>query len=597
MTKDPRDNNLPPLMQGGGHSFPQKQWRDALVGDVRVEAVLSESATALVLLGKQEGVGRPAVVKLLPFSGDVRGSAERRILKNAQVLSQLRHANIVTLYDVGLFESRYPYLVMEYISGGTLKGVAEAEAPLQPVEALGMLRQIAHALEDVHRIGLTHQNLTLDNVLVESLAGSGHNLIKLTNFGLSSGPNPTHTDASSGSAKTHRALLMTPEEGLGEEFGAKGDIYLCGLLLYELLTGRKPYRVLTLPELWDEIVSRRPMPLLEASPGLALYPELQMLIDQMLAKNPSSRPTSARALRLMLGQVIEDIEQKDAAVAERRGSSFPVLNTVERIPAIPRPSSLPPAARRAPRIPVTPQEIEPKPTAGPPDLGPVPPIVNNNDDTVPFQGEPQQAPPSRHKAQTIDDQSATEELKELPLPRTAREARDKGARETKPFNLGKLDIERVVWSSPRSVDLLEAADRPYIVLVVIKPSGQVPPGLSDKVELLLGATLNASMVMMTFKPPQRYEGWLSWLSARARQFQLKMGFAFGRRFDAVGGLPASYTVRMAIQAVQRAEVEEIVAARHAVDALTLTRIFSPVDNRLAGRYASFMKYTGLKGSD
>ncbi len=558
------------LERGGGPNFPERSWVGALIGDVLISEVLSQSAGALILLGTQEGIGRLAVVKLLPFSGDTQGTAEHRILKNAQVLSQLRHANIVTLYDVGLFEGRYPYLVTEHVRGGTLQRLIEEEGPLPPLRALGLMQQVAHALEDVHRQQLVHQNLRLSNVLVESLAGSDHDLAKLINFGLS-GSSTSLGDPEDPQARPDKALLMTPEEGLGEDYSARSDLYLCGVMLFEILTGMKPYRTLELPALWDEIVSRRPIPLAEISPVLGLYPELQMLVDHMLSKNPTSRPLNARALRLMIGQVMVDVEQKDAAVVSRRDKAFPVLNTVERLPAIPKP----PAPRPMPQSKVTPQAIEPKPSR-PSASYKTPPDASK----VPTSPEFQRLPPPRRPAGTV-----------------APPSRDQREPPSRRVTLDRIDIDQVGWSARAPEDLPLAGEQPYLVLLITRNGEPLPPGFESPVEVLMSAIVDASTVMMAFRPPQHQEGWLSTLAAQAAEYGFRVGFSFGSRFDTELRKPTAYTVRMAVQAAQHAQVGELVAARHAVDALAITRHFAPVDSRLTGRYAMFMRYKTPNASD
>ncbi len=557
--------------------LPQNDPIGTLIGDVRIASVLSQGPQGLVLLGTQEGIGRLAVVKLLPEGGQRHST----FMQNAQILSRLRHANVVTLYDTGLHENRYPYIVMEYLAEGSLKTIMDSEGTLEPVRALGMLLQVVHALEDVHRENLLHRNISLENVLVASLAGSGHDLVKLSNFGLS-GDDPARESS-------RPAAYITPEEGLGGTYTASSDLYACGVLLYKLLTGKLPYRHPNPPELWDEIVSGKPVPLQEASPALGLYPELQHFMDQALAKNPAARPTNARAMRLRIGQVINDIQRKDVAVSQHQPRSFPVINTIERLPVIPRTSPRIPTPMRTPR----PHGASKRSGEDPTSYRAHTPISTPSPDQSIL---PPPAPRS-HSGSGEALRGDPIGQSQIPLPMTqempAQQTRTATSVHQQEDLLDSIRIEALTWATPMPENLAHAQDMPYMVLIIHNPNGQVPPGLTHRLEILLGSTLNSNTVAVVFKPTSRPAAWIAHLAARAREHHLMMGVAFGRRFDAMRLRPAPYTVRMAIQAAGRSLGGELIAARHAIDALSLERYFASLDSRLAGRYTSFMRYVGL----
>lgn len=585
-SQDPPKQSPPPRRHttGRGMALPQEDFIGALVGDVRISTMVHESETGLVLLGTQEGIGRLAAVKLLPRSGKEKKAADRLILKNAQVLSQLRHANIVTLYDVGLYQRQYPYLVMEYISGGSLQTLLEDHGPLSPLRALGILQQIAHGLEDVHNLNLLHQNLSLENILMEELAGSGHDLAKLSNFGLSSHA-ATEVDTNGYPVRLDRVPYMTPEEGMGANYNKLSDLYVCGVLLYQMLTCKFPYRALSLPEVWDEIVSRRPVPLAEANAELASVPHLQKFMDMVMSRNPATRPQSARLLRLMTGQLMAQIQQHLTARPGR--GSFPVLNTIDRLPAIT----------------LQPGETLGQSAAGPPIK---PPPMLNPRRVAPRSEKPAaltiQPSPTASQAPTRPDPAFTAQTisNDVQGISTDEVVVQSGRAQGQPPNLDSaararrfeaFDLEHIQWMTPTPTRLTNAQDMPYMVLIVHNPRNEaLPPGLTTRLRLLLGATLDLNTVVIVFQPTNKPYAWLSYLSACAREHDLCMGLSFGRRFDSTRRRPAPYTVRMALQGAQRAEGGTLVAARHAVDVLSVGDVFSPIDARLAGRYASFMVY-------
>ncbi|MDF2875448.1 MAG: prkC, partial [Sporomusa sp.] len=156
-----------------------------------------------------------------------------RFRREAQAAAKLSHPNIVNIYDVGLDEQAY-YIIMEYISGETLKDKIEREAPLPVETAVRISIEIAEALEHAHQNNLVHCDIKPHNILVTR---SGR--IKVTDFGIARAvTSSTMTNSGTIIGSVH---YFSPEQAKGAAVGAKSDIYSLGVVLYEMLTGHVPF--------------------------------------------------------------------------------------------------------------------------------------------------------------------------------------------------------------------------------------------------------------------------------------------------------------------------------------------------------------------
>src|SRR6266550_4390629 len=211
-----------------------------------------------------------------------------RFEREARAVAALNHSNICTLYDVGP-----NYLVMEYIEGTPLKG------PLPLDDALRLASQIAGALDAAHRKGITHRDLKPGNILVTK-AG-----IKLLDFGLAkaapaqSASNDTETLPLTDVGVILGTLqYMSPEQVEGRKADSRSDIFSFGLVLYELLTGRRAFQAPTQAGLIVAILKEEPRSLTSLMP--LTPPALDRTVSKCLAKDPEDRWQSARDLQAEL---------------------------------------------------------------------------------------------------------------------------------------------------------------------------------------------------------------------------------------------------------------------------------------------------------
>ena len=263
-----------------------------LVGPYRMETVLGEGGMGVVYRALDTKLNRPVAVKFL-FEDRSDVASRRRFQREAQLVSSLNHPHILTVYDAGDFNS-CQYLVTELVDGGTLRDWSRAEKrPWR--DTVSLLLGVADGLAVAHAAGILHRDIKPENILV------GRNgYAKLADFGLAkleghSSPEALtrtlHADTTRPGVIMGTIAYMSPEQASGRPTDARSDIFSFGVLLYEMLVGRRPFQGSTDLELLQNIIHGAAPPL-DASLPVAL----QMLVGKSLEHSPEERYQTARDL-------------------------------------------------------------------------------------------------------------------------------------------------------------------------------------------------------------------------------------------------------------------------------------------------------------
>jgi eukaryotic-like serine/threonine-protein kinase len=244
---------------------------------------------------------RPVAVKFLSH-GWADAAARQRFQQEAQMASALNHPHILTVHDVGEFEGQ-PYLVTEFVDGGTLRDWARAEKRSwrQIVE---LLAGVADGLATAHQAGILHRDLKPENILVTQ---SGY--AKLADFGLAelmqeaAGPaTRTRTEAQTDPGMVIGTVAyMSPEQALGQPLDARSDLFSFGLVLYEMLSGRRAFEGSTPWAVLQQIIQEAADPL---PPDLPLA--LRKTVEKALEKQPTDRYPSMRELVVDLRNLLRE---------------------------------------------------------------------------------------------------------------------------------------------------------------------------------------------------------------------------------------------------------------------------------------------------
>jgi len=241
-----------------------------------------------------------------------------RFKREARSAASLSHPNIVSIYDQGRSEDGAYYIAMEYVPGGTLKERIQREGALKPRAAVGVALQITDALLEAHERGVIHRDIKPQNVLVTEKGG-----VKVTDFGITrAAASATSSVATSTGAVLGTVDYMSPEQARGEPVGPTSDLYSLGIVLYEMLTGTRPYEAQSpigaaIKHATEPIRSPK-----EVNPWV---PEpLALLTTKLLAKDPEDRYPSAAALSDDLKRVRSGLSPVAADTQETETITVPL---------------------------------------------------------------------------------------------------------------------------------------------------------------------------------------------------------------------------------------------------------------------------------
>lgn len=257
----------------------------ARIGPYRLARRLGQGGMGEVFLAWDDRLARRVAVKRIR-STEATGTDRERLRREARAAARLSHPAVVQIYDLVESESG-DALVLEYVEGRTLRDIL-SEGPPAPALALGLAREIAEGLAAAHGAGLVHRDLKAENIVVTR---EGH--AKILDFGIAKAVSGDFSgEALTGDgAVLGTAYAMSPEQARGGKVDARSDLFSLGVLLYELLTGRSPFRGDNPLATIHRVVSHHPAPVAEVRPGLPW--ELSDLVDRLLAKRPEDRPHDA----------------------------------------------------------------------------------------------------------------------------------------------------------------------------------------------------------------------------------------------------------------------------------------------------------------
>ncbi|GIW10964.1 MAG: hypothetical protein KatS3mg061_2021 [Dehalococcoidia bacterium] len=272
---------------------------DALIGQTlgqyQIVELIGRGGMATVYRGIQTALGRSVAIKVLPPLLAADEAFVARFRREAMVVAGLAHPNILPVYDFGAFNG-YLTIVMMYVQGGTLR--ARLGEPMAVGAAVRLVAQVADALAYAHERGIVHRDVKPANIL---LARADWAL--LADFGIAHLADQRTLTLTG--AKVGTPEYMSPEQAAGEPVDARSDLYSLGVVLYELLSGRVPYRApTTLATLHLHLHAPLP-PITAARPDLP--PGLVAVVERALAKSPAERFASAAEFREALEATLEPV--------------------------------------------------------------------------------------------------------------------------------------------------------------------------------------------------------------------------------------------------------------------------------------------------
>ena len=249
------------------------------LGPYEVLARLGSGGMGVVYRARDSRLERQVAIKVLPSDATRDETAKQRFLHEARTASALDHVNICTIHEVNEAPDGQLYLVMAYYEGHTL-AQRIGKGPIDVPEAIDIVTQIGHGLAEAHRAGIIHRDIKPANLLVTKTG-----VVKILDFGLAKLAGlgiATQTGMISGTV-----AYMSPEQVQGHELDHRTDIWSVGVVLYEMLTGQRPFNGDNLLSISHAIAMNQPQVLGGVRPDVS--PELERIVVRVLAKRPSER--------------------------------------------------------------------------------------------------------------------------------------------------------------------------------------------------------------------------------------------------------------------------------------------------------------------
>ena len=236
-----------------------------------------------------------------------------RFIREAQLAGRIRHPNLIAVYDAGLNESNgMYYLVMDYVSGGSVRSKLRKQVHLSVLESLGIVRQVGHALEAALQHNMVHRDIKPDNIMFD-----GDGVVRLADLGIAKATGDHDANLTVEAAVFGTPSYMSPEQARdSRKVDIRADIYSLGIVLFEMLTGRRPFAGENTIEILTQVISDTPAPDVRT-----LNPEIPesvaVLVADMIAKDLRKRIASPSDLISRIDVILSNMENSEEAVAEQ----------------------------------------------------------------------------------------------------------------------------------------------------------------------------------------------------------------------------------------------------------------------------------------
>ncbi len=285
----------------------ERDLSDPMVGRLldrryRIGPRIARGGMASVYEATDVRLDRVVAIKIMhPGMGDDDGEFAARFVREARHAARLSHAHVVGVFDQGE-ENGTVYLAMEYVPGHTLRDVIRKESPMPATKALALIEPILSALSAAHAAGLIHRDIKPENVLI---ADDGR--VKVADFGLAKAVSADTQHTATGGVLIGTVSYLAPELVVDGRADARADVYAAGVVLYELLTGRKPHEGASPIQVAYKHVHE------DVPPPSAVVPDLPAYVDALVARatarDRSHRPADARVLLHQVHRVRQALDE------------------------------------------------------------------------------------------------------------------------------------------------------------------------------------------------------------------------------------------------------------------------------------------------
>lgn len=269
---------------------------DSLIGQIfegkyLILSKIGQGATGAIYRGERKNIGDQVAVKVLKPEFVADYAATERFRREALALGRIHHPNAISIYDFGISADGQAFLVMELLSGRTMRTILQEEQMLEVRRAVNLITQVCAALNAAHRSKIIHRDLKPENIMIEFYEGQGE-VAKVIDFGLArlklTGKLVQTLTEQGRVAGT--PYYMSPEQWMDKPLDARTDIYGLGVILYEMLTGCVPFNAATVMQLASKHVKTPPQPPHTLRRDLPI--SVSEVVLKALAKSPDDRPST-----------------------------------------------------------------------------------------------------------------------------------------------------------------------------------------------------------------------------------------------------------------------------------------------------------------
>lgn len=273
---------------------------------------------AVVYKAYDTQIKRHVAIKLLRAEIKTEPEYRARFLSESHAAGKLIHPNIVTIYDVGECELG-PYIAMEFVQGPTLEQVMAEDKQLPVREVLNIVVQLASALGYAHTHGIVHRDVKPGNIMCSSDLRS----VRITDFGIAHIDSDEHQHRTLSGAILGTPRYMSPEQIEGLAVDGRSDLFSLGVIMYQLLTGKRPFVANTLASLYAKIVREDSEPM-----DVRLPASVRRMVEKLLEKDPARRFADGEELASALRGLIQELDEQERRQAEARRLPLRVRFTV-----------------------------------------------------------------------------------------------------------------------------------------------------------------------------------------------------------------------------------------------------------------------------